>query len=234
LLPRARRANDALARCGFPLCAGNIMAGNPAWCLSLDEWDRHFAGWIENGDPQGLLHSSIFFDFRPIHGERAMADTLRRRLLARVARSPRFLHQMAANALRNRPPLGLLGDFATSGKGGQHSTIDLKLNGAMLFVDAARVYGLAAGVAQTSTCDRLREYARCQNVAPLELQAWVDGFLFLQVLRLRQQHAQNDAGEPLGNRINPAHLNELESRVLKEALRQARRLQSRLALDYGL
>ncbi len=234
LLPHARRVNDALARCGVPLCPGNIMAGNPAWCLSLDEWDGRFADWIEHGDPQALLKSAIFFDFRPIHGERDLADALRGRLFERIARAPRFLHQMAANALHNRPPLGLLGTFTTSSDEGRRHTLNLKLNGAMLFADAARIYSLAEGIAHTNTGDRLREYARRRSVTPLEVQAWVDGFLFIQIARLRQQHTQHAAGEALSNRVNPAHLNELESRVLKEALRQARHLQSRLALDYEL
>jgi len=234
LVRRAARANEALARCGFPLCAGNIMASNPEWCLSLGEWEQRFANWIGAGDPQSLLNASIFFDFRPIHGDRDLAGALRRDLLERTGRSPRFLRQMAGNALRNRPPLGLLGDFATTNSKAGPRTIDLKLNAAMIFSDAARIYALASGVPHTNTCDRLREFAHRTHLAPLEAQAWIDAFLLIQVMRLRAQHAQSAAGEPLSNRIDPMKLNELEQRVLKEALRQARRLQSRLAMDYQL
>jgi putative nucleotidyltransferase DUF294 len=35
LLPFAAAVNRTLDRCGFPLCKGNIMAGNRRWCLSL-------------------------------------------------------------------------------------------------------------------------------------------------------------------------------------------------------
>ena len=234
LLPHAQRVNETLARCGFALCAGGIMAGNPAWCLTLAEWEQKFADWIERGSPQALLHGAIFFDLRPIHGERTLADTLRRGLMERIAHSPRFLHQMAANALSNHVPLGVFGGFSTSRRDAQLGTLDLKLNGAMLFVDAARIYALAAGLPQTNTCDRLREYARVKHVSALELQAWIDAFLFVQLLRLRHQHEQKAQGRPVSNRVNPAELNELEKRILREALRQARRLQARLALDYQL
>ena len=37
LLAFARKVNDDLAACGFPLCKGNIMASNPDLCLTLDE-----------------------------------------------------------------------------------------------------------------------------------------------------------------------------------------------------
>ncbi len=35
-LPFAQAVNQALHHCGFERCRGNIMAGNPAWCLSAD------------------------------------------------------------------------------------------------------------------------------------------------------------------------------------------------------
>src|SRR5512135_3580142 len=50
LLPVARRINQALDACGFPLCKGEIMASNPKWCLSLAEWKAQFADWIHRGD----------------------------------------------------------------------------------------------------------------------------------------------------------------------------------------
>ena len=51
LLPVARRVNQALDRAGYRLCPGDIMAGNPQWCLSLDEWRTRFARWIDSGSP---------------------------------------------------------------------------------------------------------------------------------------------------------------------------------------
>ena len=58
-------------------------------------------------------------------------------------------------------------------------------------------------------------------------------FFFIQTLRLRSQLS---AGEGSGarNRINPDLLNEVDRRILKESFRQARKLQSRLKLDYQL
>lgn len=234
LLPRAQRINQALDRCGFPLCKGNIMAGNPAWCLSLEEWQRRFANWIDSGGPEALLHGAIFFDFRALHGDASLADALRQWLMRHARGTPRFLHQMAANALQRRPPLGWLRDFITSGDGDCRETIDLKLNGATLFTDAARIYSLASGIAHTNTCERLRQFGAFHGLSRLETEAWVDAFLFIQLLRLRRQHADSVAGRPLNNRINPDDLNALQRHTLKEALQQAKLLQKRLALDYRL
>jgi CBS domain-containing protein len=63
--------------------------------------------------------------------------------------------------------------------------------------------------------------------------AIVDAFFHVQKLRLRIQ-ADPQVPPENANRLEPASLNAFERRGLKEALRQARRLQQRLALDYGL
>ncbi len=232
LLPLAERINRALDACGFPLCKGEIMAMNPKWCLSLEEWQSQFARWIDAGDPEALLNASIFFDFRPLHGEADLAERLRAWLLARTTTTPRFLHQMAANALRNRPPLGLVRDFVVSSDGEHANTLDLKLNGTTPFVDAARLFSLASGASVTGTASRLRAAAPKLNIASAEIEAWISAFFFIQMLRLRGQHEENEAGVEMDNRINPDELNDLDRRILKEAFRQARKVQARLALDY--
>ncbi|MEW5771306.1 MAG: DUF294 nucleotidyltransferase-like domain-containing protein [Pseudomonadota bacterium] len=234
LLPLAERINRALDACGFPLCKGGIMAMNPKWCLSLEEWQATFARWIDAGDPEALLNASIFFDFRPLLGHEHLADALRTWLLARTTTTPRFLHQMAANALRNRPPLGLVRDFLVDGEGADANTLDLKLNGTTPFVDAARVFALATGIAASGTADRLRGAGHKLNIPEPEIEAWLSAFYFIQMLRLRGQHEQSEAGLAMGNRVNPDQLNDLDRRILKEAFRQARKVQGRLAMDYQL
>ncbi|MBI5890285.1 MAG: CBS domain-containing protein [Nitrosomonadales bacterium] len=233
LLPVARRINETLALCGFPLCKGEIMASNPKWCLSLEEWKRTFSNWISGGSPESLLNASIFFDFRALYGAQHLADDLRGWLAHVASDNSRFLHMMAENALHNRPPLGVVRDFVL----GKENKLDLKLNGITPFVDAARIFGLAAGVTQTNTIQRLRLCADKMNIHISEIDAWVDALLFIQVLRLRhhdEESAQGAGDDALDNLIDPEKLNELDRRILKEAFRQARKLQARLALEYHL
>jgi CBS domain-containing protein len=234
LLAFAERVNARLDACGFPLCKGGIMAGNPQWCLSETGWQRQFAEWIDHGSPEALLHASIFFDFRPLAGDTALGLDLRSWLSGAAQKNPRFLHQMAGNALRNRPPLGVVRDFVLSEDGAHPHTLDLKLNGTTPFVDAARIFALAAGSPQTNTAKRLREAAHALHIPDAELADWNRAFHFLQLLRLRHQHARQRAGQSPDNHVNPDTLNPLDRRILKEALRQARKVQARLAMDYKL
>lgn len=233
LLPLARRINETLALCGFPLCKGEIMASNPKWCLSLEEWKRTFASWIGGGSPEQLLNASIFFDFRALYGAQHLADDLRSWLAHVASDNSRFLHMMAENALQNSPPLGLMRDFVL----GKENKLDLKLNGITPFVDAARIFSLASGVMHTNTIQRLRLSAAKMNMHASEIDAWIDALLFIQVLRLRHHDevsVQGAGDDALDNLIDPENLNELDRRILKEAFRQARKLQARLALEYHL
>ncbi|MDH4285129.1 MAG: prohead protease, partial [Gallionellaceae bacterium] len=150
-----------------------------------------------------------------------------------AADTPRFLHQMAENALHNRPPLGVVRDFVV----GKENTLDLKLNGITPFVDAARIFSLAAGVAHTNTIQRLRLSAPKLNIQAAEVDAWIDALLFIQVLRLRHHCEEGEyesCADMLDNFIDPKQLSELDRRILKEAFRQARKLQARLAMEYRL
>jgi CBS domain-containing protein len=230
LLAFAREVNQALDACGFPLCKGNVMASNPALCLSLDEWKAKMGGWLGNPEPKALLDATICFDFRPLSGDASLAESLREWLLPRTRARPAFLRLMATNALQARPPLGVLGDFITEEAG----AVNLKLYGVRPFVDAARVYALAFGLAQTGTAERLRAATGDLRMVPLEMAAIIDAFFLIQKLRLRIQ--ARPGGEPpeTANRIDPAALNAFERRSLKEAFRQGRKLQQRLALDYDL
>jgi CBS domain-containing protein len=234
LLPVAEQINTALAECGFPLCQGNVMASNPQCCLGQAEWERRFTDWIDQGSPEHLLNAAIYFDFRPLYGDAARAVHLWEHIAGRTTRNERFLHQMTANALRNRPPLGLVADFQVSSGGEHPHTLNLKLQGTSPFVDGARILALRHGLPETNTQDRLRAVAALGGVPATEAEAWSESFAFILQLRMRLHRRQAHTGLELGNYLNPDDLNELDRRMLKEAFRQARKLQSRLALDYAL
>ena len=234
LVPLAQRINTVLDDCGYPLCTGNIMAGNPECCLSLEEWKVRFSHWIDHGAPEHLLKASIFFDFRTLWGDDAPVAELRQWVGKQAAGNPRFLRQMAENALRNEPPLGLVRDFVLESGGAHDRELDLKLRGITPFVDGARLLALAHGVDATNTHARLRAVARSGALPEAEAEAWCDALSFIQLLRMRNHQRQERHGEALDNFINPDALNDLDRRILREAFRQARKLQTRLRLDYQL
>jgi CBS domain-containing protein len=228
----ADAVNRALDACGYPLCKGGIMAGNPRWCLTASEWRGLFDGWIERGDPESLLAANIFFDFRPLAGDASLAAALRTHVTERAATNPRFLKQMSDNALRSGPPASWTGGLLDTLFATEAAEIDLKLSGTAPFVDAARLLALAHRIAATGTAERLEALAAAGALPANEARSWVDAFQFLQSLRLRVQHVPRSAPAENPNLLDTRTLSDLDRRILKEAFRQARTLRQRLALDY--
>jgi CBS domain-containing protein len=183
------------------------------------------SGWIMAAMPKALLDAAICFDFRALHGDETLPQSLREWIGGRVSAHPAFLRHLAQAAVQARPALGRFGGLAT-----QDSLIDLKLNGARIFVDAARVYALAMNVPQTNTADRLRTARERLGMAENDVAALVQAFYYIQSLRLRTQAS----GKGQANAVDARQLNRLEAGMLKESLKLARELQSRLALDYQL
>lgn len=231
-LPFAEAVNNALHRCGFDLCKGDIMAGNPHWCLSADEWRALFKGWMKTPEPEALLHSAIFFDFRPLYGRYELADALRNWLMPQPAAHLRFLRAMAEEALSCSPALGWAGNFTYDRDKEYPHTIDLKKHGSRPFVDAARIWSLAHGVWATNTGERLRESGRSINRSPEDTAAAIEAFHLVQRFRIRQQLATRDP--EAANRVDPSDLNDLHQLMLKEAFKQAKKIQLRLKQDFDL
>src|SRR5690606_31791275 len=146
----------------------------------------------------------------------------------------RFLRQMAINALRNRPPLGLVRDFVVSSSGPHPNMLNLKIHGTAPNVDVARIIAVGNRIHETNTLSRFRTAAEMNILQNDEAAAWSDAYSYIQLLRMRANQAQGPEGKPLENLIDPGQLNELDRRILKEAFRQARKLQTRIAIDYQL
>jgi CBS domain-containing protein len=232
LLPFAAEVNRILDRCGFPLCRGDVMARNPRWCLSVAEWRERFGAWIDTGDPQALLHGAIFFDFRGLWGDLRLAAALRDWLSRYIAPRPLFLRQMTQNAMQSRPPLDWRGRlrFEDHAEG---PSFDIKLQGAGLFSDAARILALARGVGETGTAPRLAAWAQ----TPAERRdaaSWIEAFHMLQACRLRRQRDRHRAGLPLDNRIPASSLSGFDRRILLACFEEARSLRQHLAVEYAL
>ncbi|HEX9301975.1 MAG TPA: DUF294 nucleotidyltransferase-like domain-containing protein [Casimicrobiaceae bacterium] len=237
LLPFARAINEALDHCGYPLCKGGVMAMNPRWCASLDEWKTAFANWIDRGDPDSLLAANVFFDFRALWGDSRLAEALRADVTTRAHGNSRFLKQMSDNALRNRPPLTWWGELETADDGSGVEGIDLKMSGSVPFVDAARIFALASGISATNTIERLEQAVAKRGFPADEARTFGDAFEFVQLMRLRGQHRRtatdgHDRAESNPNWVPITDLSELDRRILTEAMRQIRRIQQRLELDY--
>ncbi len=227
----ARDVNEALDACGFPFCKGQIMASNPALCLSEEEWLGKFANWIEHGSPEALLRSSIFFDFRVLAGNASLTEAMRDLVRTRSMATPRFIKQLADNSARNQVPLNWHGGVEATKVDGREC-LDLKMGATAIVVDVARIFALSKGIDATNTRVRLEQVGQALGLAAREYESWVTAFEFMQTLRLNIQ-IQKTAVADNPNLIELASLNDIDRSILKESLKTIRQLQQRLELDYA-
>jgi CBS domain-containing protein len=227
----ALAVNQALDTCGYPLCKGGIMGSNALWCLTEARWREKFLYWINQGGPEDLLNAHIFFDLRALAGDQSLAERLRDTVVEMASSNPRFVKQLAGTVLSPVPPINWLGALETTQIDGK-PTIDLKLQGSAIFVAVARVYALANGLRICGTAERLEQVGPKLGAKSAEFSSWVTAFEFLQTLRLRTQlDAGNNPNHP--NLLDVSTLNQIDKKILKVALGEARSLQQRLQMDYG-
>ncbi|MBS0657001.1 MAG: CBS domain-containing protein [Verrucomicrobia bacterium] len=225
---------ERLVECGYPPCPAGYMAREARWCRPLGEWLRAVDEWVDSPSPDEVMHALVFLDLRPVGGDFALGEHLAAELRARARARPKFLRALAAAGVRHTPPLGFFRAFAVASRGPHEGELDLKLRGTMPILDLVRLRALEADVVETNTFDRLAALARLGRLPVAEVDELQDTLEFLLLLRLRNQVAQRQAGEPLTNRIAPERLSSVERATLREAFRVVDRHQDALRLDYQL
>lgn len=211
------RMVEHLVQCGFPRCPGNIMASNAHWRGSLDVWRARVTVWSSTPEPERVLASSVFFDFRGVYGHKDLAEQLRLHVTESCAGRDLFLRYLAADCLSARPPLTFFKNFMVEKDGEHKNTLDIKARGLLPFMDFARVMALRTKVRETSTLGRLEQiHARGYLSRDLYHEAR-EAFEFLLHVRLMHQLEQLEQGGAPDNRIDPGTLSALEKRTLREA-----------------
>lgn len=209
--------NRILDDIGIPLCKGNVMTSNPAWSGSLADWRRRIKSWTETINPDDLLAVDIFFDFRFVAGDPALAGTLRSDALE-MARSALPMVKLLADQLnRWAPPLGFLGKISTV-----DGRVDLKKGGLFPIVAAARCLALSHGIAARATAERLAGLKAAGIGSEMDLTMLDKAHGLLSDMVLRQQLADAAQGRPLTTHVEIGRLTRSEAAMLKATLAELR------------
>jgi CBS domain-containing protein len=206
-------ASDIIDQAGIPYCKGKVMASNPAWRGSLEAWRWRIDGWVETPSPDDLLSVDIFYDFQPVHGDRALASALREHA-RRAATSRPFLVVLSRELADNSFAIGFFGNLKT-----ERGRLDLKRAGLLPIVAGARVLALSLGSAATSTVDRLAAARDAGIIQPHDAETLEEAqTLFLHHI-VEQQGLDIAAGRAPTVSVDVKRLSVRERRRLKAALR---------------
>ena len=206
---------DILNELGIAYCKGGVMAKNPGCRHSLAHWKVVVDDWIARALAEDVLAADIFFDGAPVAGDMALANALFDFAFERAHASSHFAAALAASARNWTAPLGLLGRFTTDGDG----RLDLKRNGLLPIVTAARTLALKHAIRPTSTIGRLNEAKARAMIAGDLVDRAIGAYGGLMRMVLEQQIEDAHRGIPVSARVQVAPMTTGEKRWLKTAFK---------------
>ncbi|MEJ2585895.1 MAG: DUF294 nucleotidyltransferase-like domain-containing protein, partial [Robiginitalea sp.] len=159
----AGRVTKGLRKIGYEYCPAEMMASNPQWCKSLEEWKKTVSAWIQNPGKEEVLLSSIFFDFNFTYGKKDLATGLSDFIFSNVSKYPMFYYHLATGALQNPSPTGFFRQFLLEQDGKHKDFFDLKRRALMPLTDGARVLILSHQVRSiNNTAERFEKLAELE------------------------------------------------------------------------
>jgi CBS domain-containing protein len=221
-----------LDRLGYVFCPGEIMAMNVKWRLPLAKWKGQFDSWIDSPEPKSVMHSSIFFDMRCVHGSNRLVDQLLSYATKRAKANRIFRRFMAANVLGHRPPIGFFRRFVQEDDGTQSEGLNLKHRGIVPIIDLVRMRALEGGIKLANTFDRIELASRLGVMNNNDASSLRDALILISRIRLEYQAQQVAEGQAPTNYVPPAELSPLMRRNLKSAFMLVKEAQEALALRY--
>jgi CBS domain-containing protein len=223
----AADVNAGLARCGFGIDAGDVLARDHRWRMSASAWIRVFQECLDSPRPSQLVRAAVSFDFRHVMGGLEIVPPLVG-ILQTARRYPDFLARLARTATDHRPPLDFLGRISVRKGNGARGRIDLKQGGIVPIASLARFHSLSNGITISATLDRL---VAAEEVGGLEgetAQALREAFTIVCDIRVQHHVACIRGGAAPDNLIDPDELPPLERASLREAFLAVARAQKQL------
>ncbi|HKK68921.1 MAG TPA: DUF294 nucleotidyltransferase-like domain-containing protein, partial [Bacteroidales bacterium] len=225
------RISNDLDAVGYAFCNGNIMAKNPKWVQSLAVWKEYFTKWINSSDPESILDSSIFFDFRCIYGNDALCITLRQHVNDNTENKPVFFYNLAQSVMKFKPPLSFFGNILGEHQHADENHIDIKK--ILLPVTGfIRIYALQYQMNETNSLLRLMQLYEENIINKSMYDELLQSYNFLMHQRLRFQAQEIVNGRAPTNKINMQTLTPIEVTTLKKVLNEISNFQSKLNADY--
>lgn len=211
-LELAEKVTEKLNIVGFDYCPANIMATNPKWCISLDEWKQQFEEWVTDPISEKILLSIIFFDFELIYGDETLYNKMAESVFETIEKNQIFLGFLGKVTLDNPPPLGFFKQFLVEQDGENKDSFDIKSRAIRPLVDAARILSLHHKLRVNNTIAR---YEKLMEIEPQNkelFESCANAFKILLQFRTSQGLANNDNGKFVDiNSLNKADRLKLKS-----------------------
>lgn len=206
--------SEGLLQTGYKKCEGNVMASNPMWCRSLEEWEKQLKEWVLDASWESIRYLLTFLDGRTLHGESSFITRLKLRAYETIHQG-KLLVRILQNTMHVRKGVGVLGQFLVETHGPYTGMLNIKDTALFPYVNGARLLAIHEKILETSTIQRLEELP--DSLLPRrERDKLRDSFINLQNYRLLfSNHSDYESGHYLA----VDRLTKQQRKVLKEGLK---------------
>lgn len=225
----AGRIIARLVEAGFARCQGGVMASNPNWCKTDEEWNTELKDPDLLNDGKRLLRALILYDLRYVAGDRDLSEKMRQTVFQTAGSSSAIQKYMAEMITATPPPLNFFGKFMVEKKGGNEGEFDIKKRGLVPLRDAARLFALHFGLRQHhSTGGRWLEIASAQPEMKETALLAREGYDLLLRIRTLTGLQRGDAGRF----IDPESLTRLQKGQLVNVFDVQRMVQAAVRVRF--
>ncbi len=230
-LKLAKKVNKRLNIIGFEYCPADMMAKNPKWCLSLDEWKNQFNQWTTSTGDEELLLSSIFFDFDISYGDVELTNALSDHTLTITKNNTLFLSKLGLSLLKNPSPLGFFRQFLVEKNGDRKDFFDLKKRALMPITDAGRLLALEYQLKNiNNTAERFEKLA---ELVPENKELYLScSYAAKALLKFRTKHGLLNHDN--GRFIKLESMSKEEKMKLKRCFKAIASIQENIKYKYNL
>lgn len=230
-LELASHINKGLFDIGYDYCPAEMMASNPKWCLSLNEWKQTVYQWITNTGKNEVLLSFIFFDYSLSYGDSELSNSLSDFIFETIKSNPIFYAHLVSGALQSPSPTGFFRDFLLEQNGINKDFFDIKNRALMPLADAARVLILYHAVKSISnTVQRFEKLAELEPENGELYLACAYSYKVLLKFRTTQGLMHNDSGQF----ITLESLSKSEKIKLKSTFKTIKELKEIITLKFNI
>ncbi len=213
---------NRLCEVGFPLCKGGVMAMNSDWCMSLADWEARVAQWISTPNPQEVLNTSIFFDFRPVYGDFGVANRLQKFCQMRLKDQNVYFYNLAQTTISIK---------VNAIEGKENDSYDIKIP-ILAITSIARLWSLRYGIGERNTAERFLALKSIGIFTSSHRDEFDQAYRFLMNLRLKNQLQQIESNSVPDNKIPVQSFSDIDRIMIKKIVTIIADHQARIAIDF--
>lgn len=155
-LALGKEISKGLYQAGYQYCDGGVMASNPFWCKSLNEWEQQLSKWMVESTWESIRYLLIFLDGRAIYGESSFISKLKGQIYQNMNQ-----HHLLAKSLRNtlhlKKGINVLGQLLVDTHGPHAGKLNIKEIGLFPYVNAIRLLSMKEKSHETSSLLRMEK-----------------------------------------------------------------------------